>query len=45
MIALKFLQIHEQYGQSFFEQHLAYELDLFLKSGLREEYQRELRLF
>jgi hypothetical protein len=44
-IVLKFLQIHEKMSAEFFSQHLAYEVDLYAKSGLRTDYQRDLKLF
>jgi len=44
-IVLKFLQIYENMPAEFFSQHLAYEVDLYAKNGLRPDYQRDLKLF
>ncbi|WP_395679444.1 hypothetical protein [Dokdonella sp.] len=44
-IALKFLQVREQSGDEFYREHLDYEIDRYLNSGLREDYQKGIRLF
>ncbi|MSU59799.1 MAG: hypothetical protein EXS35_16795 [Pedosphaera sp.] len=44
-IVMGFLQMYEKMGQKFIEEHLRYEIDKYLASGLRPEYRRELPLF
>jgi uncharacterized protein (UPF0262 family) len=43
-IALHFLQVHEMSGEDFLQEHLQYEVDVYLRSGLRPGYQQELSL-
>jgi hypothetical protein len=45
VIAWKFMQVKEQFGQPFFNEHLEYELAKYLGEGLRPDYQQELSLF
>ena len=44
-IAVKFFQVYEMAGNSFFHEHLQYELKLYLQQGLREDYKVDLGLF
>lgn len=44
-IALKFFKVYEEFGEDFMKEHLEYELDKYLKEGLRPEYQRGISLF
>jgi hypothetical protein len=44
-IAMKFFKVYEEFGEDFMKEHLEYELDKYLKEGLRPEYQREISLF
>jgi hypothetical protein len=44
-IVLKFLTVHEMLGRDMVESHLQYEVDKYIKEGLREDYRRELHLF
>lgn len=44
-IVLLFLQVSETMGEAMMESHLDYELEKFLKHGLRPDYQRPLALF
>jgi hypothetical protein len=44
-IALKFFNVYEEFGEDFMKEHLEYELDKYLKEGLRPEYQRGISLF
>jgi hypothetical protein len=44
-IAMKFFKVYEDFGEDFMQDHLKYELDKYLKEGLRSDYQRELSLF
>ena len=43
-IVLKFLQVYEMMGEQMLVQHLRYEVDKYLDSGLRPEYMQELPL-
>ena len=38
-IAAKFIAVYDLSGQEFFMEHLKYEINLYLTSGLREDYQ------
>ena len=44
-IAMKFFKVYEEFGESFMKEHLEYELDKYLKEGLRPEYQQGISLF
>ncbi len=44
-IAMKFFKVYEEFGESIIKEHLEYELDKYLKEGLRPEYQRAISLF
>lgn len=44
-IAMKFFKVYEEFGEYFMKEHLEYELDKYLKEGLRPEYQRGISLF
>lgn len=44
-IAMKFFKVYEEFGEDFMKEHLEYELDKYLKEGLRPEYQRGISLF
>jgi hypothetical protein len=44
-IAIKFFKVYEDFGENFMQDHLKYEVDKYLKEGLRSDYQRELSLF
>ncbi|NDW11140.1 hypothetical protein [Dysgonomonas sp. 520] len=44
-IVLKFYQVYEMGGDVFLEEHLKYEVDRYLRAGLREDYKHELKLF
>lgn len=44
-IAIKFFKVYEDFGENFMQDHLKYEVDKYLKEGLRSDYQRELPLF
>lgn len=44
-IAWKFMQVKEQFGQPFFDEHLEYEVEKYLREGLRDDYRNELSLF
>jgi hypothetical protein len=44
-IVLKFLQLFEMSGDGFLEEHLRYEVEKYLREGLRQDYNRELPLF
>lgn len=44
-IAMKFFKVYEEFGEDFMKEHLDYELDKYLKEGLRPEYQRGISLF
>ncbi len=45
MIVFHFLQIKEANGDAFVIEHLEYEIEKYIESGLRESYQKELDLF
>ncbi|ENA1802855.1 hypothetical protein ABF179_002268 [Flavobacterium psychrophilum] len=44
-IAMKFFKVYEEFGEDFMHKHLKYELDKYLKEGLRLEYQKGISLF
>lgn len=44
-IVLKFIQVYEMGGDEMVEMHLKYEIEKYLKEGLREEYRKNLELF
>ena len=44
-IAMKFFKVYEEFGEDFMKEHLEYELDKYLKEGLRPEYQQGISLF
>ncbi len=44
-IAYYFLVLYEKSGESFMNEHLEYEIDLYKKSGLCEHYKKGLKLF
>lgn len=44
-IVLKFYQVYEMSGEKFYYEHLKYEIDKYLREGLREDYKRDLKLF
>ena len=44
-IAMKFFKVYEEFGEDFMQDHLKYELDKYLKEGLRPEYQKGISLF
>ena len=44
-IVFHFLQFYETNDEQFFQQHIQYEVNLYLKSGLRSDYKNELKLF
>ena len=44
-IALKFFQVREMSGPEFAAEHLRYEVDKYLREGLRPDYRQELKLF
>lgn len=44
-IVFLFLQTEEMMGPWMVEEHLKYEIDKYLREGLREDYKRELKLF
>jgi len=44
-IAMKFFNVYEEFGEDFMQNHLEYELDKYLKEGLRPEYQKGISLF
>ena len=44
-IVLKFLQLFEMSGDAFLQEHLEYEINKYLREGVREDYRRELPLF
>lgn len=43
-IVLYFLQQKEMLGSEFIDEHLTYEVGKYVEAGLREDYQRDLRL-
>jgi hypothetical protein len=45
MIVFHFLQIKEANGDGFMVEHLEYEIEKYIESGLRESYQNEMDLF
>lgn len=45
MITLHFLQVYEQQGVNFFNEHLKYELDKYVKEGLRDYQKQGIELF
>ena len=44
-IVLFFLVLNETNGEIFYNEHLKYEVDNYIKGGLRPDYKRELKLF
>ena len=44
-IVLKFLQAYEMMGDKFVQEHLQYEVNKYLREGLRPDYQTEVPLF
>ena len=44
-IAMKFFNVYEEFGQDFMQDHLKYELDKYLKEGLRPEYKKGISFF
>lgn len=44
-IVLKFCQVHEMMGETMFNDHLKHEVDKYMKSGLRQDYKKQLDLF
>ena len=44
-IVLKFYQVYEMKDESFYNEHLKYEIDKYLNEGLREDYKQDLKLF
>lgn len=44
-IVFKFLQVKEMLSAEMVDSHLAYEVENYVKSGLRADYREELRLF
>jgi hypothetical protein len=44
-IVLKFLQIYEIGGSTMLDEHLEYEIDKYIKEGLREDYKVDLQIF
>lgn len=44
-IVLKFYQVYELASKEFFEEHIQYEVEKYLKEGLRDDYKRDLKLF
>lgn len=44
-IVFKFLQVKEMLGADMVDAHLKYEVEKYLQSGLRDEYNQELKLF
>ncbi|MEY4374662.1 MAG: hypothetical protein RL760_829 [Candidatus Eisenbacteria bacterium] len=43
-IVLKFYQVYETTGEAFMDEHLLYEIDKYLREGLRPEYRQEIDL-
>ncbi len=44
-IVFKFIQVYEMVGETFFEEHLKYEIEKYKNEGLRPDYlQQEIRL-
>jgi hypothetical protein len=44
-ICLKFMKVYVLSGEDFMQKHLQYEIDLYMKSGLRDDYAINLELF
>lgn len=44
-IIYQFYQIYEMTGQDFYYDHLKYEIDKYIREGLRQDYKRDLNLF
>jgi tetratricopeptide (TPR) repeat protein len=44
-IVAGFLQMYERWGDSFMREHLRYEIDKYLREGLREDFRRPLSFF
>jgi len=44
-IVFKFYQVYELMGESMFIEHLKYEVDKYIQSGLRPDYKKDLDLF
>jgi hypothetical protein len=44
-IVFKFLQVKEMLGAEMVDSHLAYEVENYVKSGLRSDYKEEIKLF
>jgi hypothetical protein len=44
-IAMKFFNVYEEFGENFMQDHLKYELDKYLKEGLRPEYKKGISFF
>ncbi|MGA2544819.1 MAG: hypothetical protein ABSG78_24990 [Verrucomicrobiota bacterium] len=44
-IVLYFLQCQQNFPETFFDEHLRYEVEKYVAEGLRPDYQNELRLF
>lgn len=45
IIALKFFNVYENFGEVYMKEHLEYEVNKYKKEGLRPEYKREIALF
>ncbi|MBK9413560.1 MAG: hypothetical protein IPN61_09095 [Bacteroidetes bacterium] len=44
-IVFKFIQVYEMTGETFFDEHLKYDIDKYKSEGLRPDYlQQEIRL-
>ena len=43
-IAMKFFKVYEEFGESFMQEHLEYELNKYVNEGLRPEYKRGISL-
>ena len=44
-IAIKFIQVYEDFGENFMNNHLNHELKKYAIDGLRNEYKKEITLF
>jgi hypothetical protein len=44
-ISLKCFQVYEDMGEDFMREHLQYEVNKYLTSGLRQDYKQDLPLF
>jgi hypothetical protein len=44
-IVLKFFQVYELGGDLMLDEHLKYEVNKYIRGGLREDYKQELKLF